>query len=390
MKKSIGNLRIATIPPSSTMSISLKAAEMKKNGIDLIALSGGEPDFRTPDSIVQAVKRSLDDGQTHYAFGTGKAALRERIARKMAEENRIDAHPDNVIVTPGEKYALYMAMQALLNPGDEVILVTPAWVSYEPMILAAGGKVTKLEVKAENGYRLTKELLLGACTDKTKMLLICTPCNPTGHMIDEREAQIIADFLEETGVYCLSDEIYERLSFSKKPYSIGRIKRVQDQVITFMGFSKGYAMTGWRLGWIYVPSDLKKVITTLYSHSLTCTPPFIQDAAVYAFDCLDEIESMRKSYEARAHLFIGLLNEIGGVQADFPDGAFYAWVKFTKGGMNADAVCEYLLEKAHITGVPGSAFGEAANTHVRFSFALAQDDLVEASRRIKAAMEADN
>jgi len=390
MKKPVGNSKVLSIKSSPTMLISMKAAELRKNGADIISLSGGDPDFRTPDPVTDAAVRSLNAGNTHYALGTGKAALRERIAQKMTEENHIAADPDNVIVTPGAKFAIYITLQALLDPGDEVILVTPSWVSYEPMILAAGGKVVYLEVREEDGYRLTREMLSAACTEKTKILLLCTPCNPTGHVIGREEAETVAAFLEETGVYCIADEIYERLSFSEKTFSIGSMEKVRDQVITIMGFSKGYAMTGWRLGWISVPAELKKYIMTLYSHSVTCTPAFIQDAALHAFDCYTEIENMRRTCEMRARHFADMLNEIDGVTAAYPDGAFYIWARFAKNDMNADDTCDHLLEKAQVTGVPGSAFGETENRHIRFLIARPEEELAEASIRIRKAMDTIN
>lgn len=387
MKVNIGSTKIMNMPASPTIAVSTRARAMKQAGEDMIILSGGEPNFRTPDPISEAAKKALDAGRTHYSLGMGNPDLRARIALKMREENHISARDDEIIVTPGGKFALYMIMQTLLNPEDEVILVTPTWVSYDPMILAAGGKTVPLELKEENGYTLTKELLMSAVTDKTKAILICSPSNPTGHVIDQAEAEVLADFLEETGIYCIADEIYERLSYGKKPFSVGSLKKAADQVITVMGFSKGYAMTGWRLGWIHVPSDLVKLFSVLYSQSLSCTPTFIQDAAVYAFDCKKEIEQMRASYEHNGKEFIHMLNDIDGVHAADPEGAFYAWASFDKNGMDAAAICNYLLETAHVAGVPGIAFGETANHHIRFSFAQAEEDLVEAGKRIKKAMD---
>jgi aspartate aminotransferase len=352
----------------------------------MIILSGGEPDFRTPKPISDAAKCAIDKGRTHYSLGMGNIDLREKIAKKMREENGISAEAGQIVVTPGGKFALYMIMQALLNPEDEVILVTPTWVSYDPMILAAGGKTVPLELTEANGYTLTKELLESVVTEKTKAILICTPSNPTGHVIEQKEAEILADFLKETGIYCISDEIYERLSYGVSPFSVGSLERVTDQVITVMGFSKGYAMTGWRLGWICVPPDMTKIFSVLYSQSLSCTPTFIQDAAVCAFDCKSDIEEMRQSYEKRGKIFIDLLNGINGVHAEYPEGAFYAWVSFDRKGMTASEICQYLLEEARVAGVPGIAFGETADRHVRFSFAQAESDLIEAAQRIGKAM----
>lgn len=386
MLKTIGNTKVLSLPASQSLVISMKAADMQKQGRSVIKLSGGEPDFRTPQPIVDAAKKALDAGRTHYSLGIGNEDLRNRIARKMKEENGIPADFADIIITPGGKFALYMAMQVLLNPGDEVILVNPSWVSYEPMIMAAGGVVVPLELTADNNYTLTKEKLESCLTDKTKMILVCSPNNPTGHIMDEPEARILASFIKKSGIYCIADEIYERLAFGKKPFSLASIPEVADQVITMMGFSKGYAMTGWRLAWIAVPPSMKRWFSTFYSQSLSCTPTFIQDAAVHAFDCLDDIEMMRQSYMRRGRRFIDGLNAIEGVHAEYPEGAFYAWVSFEKNGMSMTEFSQYLLEKVGVAGVFGAAYGETADRHIRFSFAQAESDLDEAVLRIRKAM----
>lgn len=387
MLREIGSDRIKNMPASPTVAMNMKASEMISSGIKVINLAGGEPDFDTPKVIVEEAKKSLDAGRTHYAIGTGIKDLRTVIAKKMQEENLIDVSADNIILTPGAKFALYMAFQALINPGDEVLLVTPNWVSYAPIISAAGGVVVEVEVTEDNDYKVTKEQLLKLTTDETKVLLYCSPCNPTGHIIDKEEAEEIADYLEETGVYCVADEIYERISFGKVPCSVGSIDKVKDQVITVMGFSKGYAMTGWRLGWLYVPDGIYKLFRTLYTQTITCTATFVQDGAVKAFGCVDEIKMMVDSYKERGEKFIGLLNQIDGVSASVPEGAFYAWVKFDKNNMSATEICDYLLEEAHVAGVAGIAFGDTENKHIRYAFAQAEEELIEAANRIKKAMD---
>lgn len=387
MLRAVGNTRVLHLPASQSLVISLKAAEMEREGKSVIKLSGGEPDFSTPEPIVRAAKEALDRGRTHYSLGIGNEDLRNRIARKMVEENGIPADPADIVITPGGKFALYMAMQVLLNPGDEVILVNPSWVSYEPMIMAAGGVTVPLELSEDNNYMLTKEKLESCLTDKTKMILICSPNNPTGHIMDKAEARILADFIKDTGIYCIADEIYERLQFGKVPFSVGRFPDVADQVITMMGFSKGYAMTGWRLAWLHIPPSTRKWFSTFYSQSLSCTPTFIQDAAVHAFDCLTDIETMRRSYMERGRRFIDGLNAIPGVHAAYPEGAFYAWVAFDRHGMSMTAFSQYLLETAGVAGVFGAAYGETADKHIRFSFAQSESDLEEAVRRIRRVME---
>jgi aspartate aminotransferase len=387
MIRTIGNERVINMPPSATVSMSMKCAELKEKGLDVITLSGGEPDFDTPALIVEKTCQALQQGRTHYATGTGTKELKEAILKKMKEENGISAKPEQIFVTPGGKFALYMAMQVLLNPGDEVMLITPNWVSYAPMIQAAGGKIVPVEVKEENGYQMTKELLMSHVSEKTKLLLYCSPCNPTGHVVDEKEAGLIADFLEETGIYALADEIYERIAYGKIPYSVGSIERVKNQVVTLMGFSKGYAMTGFRVAWLSVPPQLAKLFKTLYTQTVTCAPPFIMDGAEHAFSCKEEIAMMTASYKERGEKFIAAMNEIEGVTASMPEGAFYAWIRFDIKDMSASQMADYLLEEALVAGVAGIAFNDSEDKHIRFAFAQAEEDLMQAAERIKKALD---
>lgn len=386
--RELGNNRVKQLKPSATMAMSVKANELKANGIDIINLAGGEPNFDTPAPIKQAAIDALNNGETHYTMGGGVKALREGIVDKLKAENNIIANIDQIVLTPGGKYALFLSIQSLLNEGDEVIIVAPSWVSYEPMLIANGAIPVFLELTEEDNFMLTKDKLLTKTTDKTKMVIVCSPSNPTGHDLTLEEIDELVDYIKETDVSILMDEIYEHLIYERPHLSLAANKEIADKVITIMGFSKGYAMTGWRLGYIVASKENIGYINKVYQHSITCVNSFVQYGAIKALTCHKEIEEMRQAYLRRRNFFIEDLNNIKGVKAIIPEGAFYAWVELTKEGYNdSESLCNYILEEAHVAGAPGVAFSTSDKCHVRFSIASSDEDLKEAARRIKAAME---
>ena len=382
------NRRIEQMRPSASMVLMGKAKEMQKKDPSVIGLAGGEPDFPTPDRISMAAIRSLTEGNTHYVVGPGIPELRAAIRQKLLEDNGIDCDPNCILVTPGGKNSIYLAVQALLNEGDEAIVLDPAWVSYEPIIQAAGGVTVKVKLDWRQDYRITPEALEAACTDKTRLLIINYPNNPTGRILHEDEADILEKFLlAHPQVYLLSDEVYEKIIFDgKKSVSMGARTSVRDRVITMNGFSKCVAMTGWRMGYLAAPKAVFDVAYKLYQHSLSCMSGFLQVGAVEAFHCQYEIEEMRKVYQHRRDLFCGAMNEIPGVHCTMPEGAFYAGVRCDLKQMDSAQVCEYLLENAGVVGMPGSAYGEEAACFMRFSFANATEDLEIAAKRIREAI----
>lgn len=382
------NHRIESMKPSASMVLMARAKEMQKTDPTVIGLAGGEPDFATPDRISMAAIRSLTEGYTHYVVGPGLPELRQAIQKKLREENDLDYDVNCIIVTPGGKNAIYLAVQAILNEGDEVMVLDPAWVSYEPIIQAAGGVTVKVKLDYQQDYRITAEALEAACTDKTRLIIINYPNNPTGRILHKDEADILEAFmLRHPQVYMLSDEVYEKLVYDgAKSISMGAYPSIHDRVATMNGFSKSAAMTGWRMGYLAAPKAIYDVAYKLYQHSLSCMSGFLQKGAVEAFSCEYETEQMRKTYAYRRDMFTGALNKIPGVRCLKPEGAFYAWVFFDIGGMDSTQMCEYLLENAGVVGMPGSAYGEETACCMRFSFANATEDLERAVRKITDAL----
>ncbi len=383
------NQKIVQMKPSASVTLIGKAKEMQKTDPTIISLAGGEPDFDTPAPITMGAIKSLLEGNTHYVVGPGILELREAIQKKLLEENGIVCDVNNILLTPGGKNAIYLAIHAVLNPEDEVIVLDPAWVSYEPIIQAAGGKCVKVKLDYKTQYRITKEKLEAAYSEKTRMLIINYPNNPTGRILHEEEADILEEFLlAHPDVYLLADEIYERIVYDgNKSISMATRESIRDRVITVNGFSKSVAMTGWRMGYMVSNKEVFGVAYKLYQHSLSCMSGFLQKGAVHAFECEREIEEMRKIYEQRRNLFIGILNSTKGVHCDLPEGAFYAWVYFDVKGMTSMQMCDYLLENAGVVGMPGDAYGEENICCMRFSFATATEDLETAANKIKVAIE---
>ena len=383
------NRNIARMKPSASVQLMQKAKQMKKVDPTVIDLAGGEPDFGTPAKITEATIKSLTAGNTHYAVGPGIPELRQAIRDKLERENGILCSADNIMVTPGGKNAIYLAIQALINPGEEVMILNPAWVTYEPAVIAAGGEPVCVDLDYRNDYEITEEKLEAAYSDLTRLIIINYPNNPTGRILHQQEADVLEAFLlRHPHVYLLADEIYEAIVFDgKKSVSMASRPAVKDQVITVNGFSKSVAMTGWRMGYLAASEPVYKAIYKLYQHSLTCVNSFLQVGAVQAFSCQAEIEEMRKVYEYRRDILVEALNTIPGVTFVAPEGAFYAWVRFDVAGMSAPQMSEYLLQEAKIVGVPGNAYGEKSGCYLRFSFATATDDLIEMTRRVKTAME---
>lgn len=389
MGNEVFNKNIVNLKPSASLKFMIKAKQMKKEGIDVVDLAGGEPDFDTPIPVVEEACRQLKAGFTHYTVGQGLPELQKRIVEKLRDENGLLYQPNEVLVTPGAKYALYLSVNALLNRGDEAMYLEPAFVSYEPMIEAAGGKAVAVPLVYEEEYRITFEALEEKVTEQTKLLIINYPNNPTGKLLSYEEAKELERFLiEHPQIFLLSDEIYERLVYDgRKNVSPAIFESIRERVITVNGFSKSLAMTGWRIGYMAAPRYIIEPVYKLYQHSVSCVSGFSQKAAVVALDCQKEIEAMRLQYEKRRNVFTSMLNSIPGVEAVPAQGAFYAWVKISKPGINPEDIGAFLLEKAKVVGVPGQAYGSQCCGCVRFSIASDLEQLKEAARRIEAALK---
>lgn len=382
------NREISSLKPSKSIEFMEKAKKLQKNDSGIINLAGGEPDFDTPKRIRDEIVKQLDAGFTHYTVGPGLPELRDKIALKLKTENNCSYSADGIIVTPGGKYAIYIAIRTLVNEGDEVMYLDPGWVSYPSIIEASKAKPVAVKLKFDDNYELTLEKLENACTEKTKVLITNYPNNPTGKVLSESEANILKTFMiNHPDITVISDEIYERIIYTGfSNFSLASIDEIKDRVITINGFSKSVAMTGFRVGYLAAPEKVSKEIYKLFQHTISCVSGFIQKSAIVALDCNEEVEAMRVEYESRRNLFVGNLNAIDGVECNCPEGAFYAFVKFDLNGMSSEEVCDYILTEGKVVGVPGNAYG-TDECCVRFSFASSEVELKKASENIKTAIE---
>jgi aspartate aminotransferase len=368
--------KVGAIAPSATIEISNKAKKMEREGIDVISLSIGEPDFSTPQHITDACIDALKRGETHYAPSNGIPELLSAVSDKIASENRFPCRPEQVIVTPGAKQAIYEGMEAAINPGDEVILLTPAWVSYEPCVQMAGGKVVKHAI-SEKTFQLD-DSLQKRINAKTKMIVVNSPSNPTGAVFNRESLKLVADLCTDYDLYAMSDEIYEKLVYGKEHISIASLGDMAERTITVNGFSKAYAMTGWRLGYAVAPAGIIREMSKVQQHSVSQATTFAMWGAVAALKgdqtC---VEDMRKEFDKRRQYMIAELNLMGYRTAP-ADGAFYAFVKVDGDDM---AIATRWLEKAHVAATPGAAFD--APGWIRLSYAASMDRLKDAMARIR-------
>lgn len=377
---------VSNIPASVTLAVNDKAKALQRAGHDVIALAGGDPDFATPAHITAAAFAAIENGATHYpAPMKGIPPLMEAIAHKMNVDNDLHIDPKtDIVVTPGGKWALYLALAAVINPGDEVLYLEPVWVSYPPMITLAGGVPVPVSLPGGDNYRVTADLLRAKITPKTKALMINSPSNPTGRVLTHEELREITKVAIEEDLYVIADEIYEKLVFDgRKHESIGSLPGMAERTLTANGLSKAYAMTGWRLGWLAGPENIIKLATKMNSQTVSSAANFTMHAAVAALTGpQDFIEEMRLSYLARRDFMVKALNEIDGVACPSPEGAFYLFLSFPGSNKNSLELAEVLLENAGIAGTPGIAFGSSGEGRVRFSIATAMSELERAVERI--------
>ncbi|MCX9009739.1 MAG: pyridoxal phosphate-dependent aminotransferase [Candidatus Methanoperedens sp.] len=376
--------RLQNITESATLRISNLASELKSQGKDIISFSLGEPDFTTPQHIIDAAKASLDRGDTHYTPSPGIPELRRAIAGKLKTENNIESMPGNIIVTPGAKQAIFEVVLSVLQEGDEAILFNPAWVSYDPCVKLAGAKTIWAATDRDNGF--SPKDPAGYVTEKTKLIIINSPCNPTGGVYSKETLKEIADIAIDNNILVLSDEIYEKIIYDREHISIGSFDGMQELTITVNGFSKAYAMTGWRLGYVTAPKHIYEQMLKLHSHSVSQATSFVQYAGLAALQgdqtCVTD---MVREFKARRDLLVGGLNGLG-IRCASPDGAFYAFADVSKYG-SGEEVAELLLNKAFVAATPGSAFGEAGNDYIRISYATSQERIREALRRMEAVLK---
>ena len=386
--------RLQRLAPSATLAMSQKSSEMKAQGIDVINMSVGEPDFNTPDHIKEAAKKAIDENYSRYSPVPGYADLRKAIADKLKRENQLDYSPNEILVSNGAKQSVCNTVMALVNSGDEVIIPTPYWVSYPQMALLAGGVPVFVEATFEQNFKMTPEQLEKAITPKTRLLILCSPSNPTGSVYSKEELQALAEvILKHDDLFVLADEIYEHINYVGAHASIASCEGMKERTAVINGVSKAYAMTGWRIGFVAAPADLAKGVNKLQGQYTSGPCSVSQMAATEAF-AADQacVEEMRQAFLRRKNLIVGLAREIPGFEVNDPAGAFYLFPRIssyfgkTDGKRTIQTSTDfalYLLEEAHVAAVGGDAFGSPEC--FRMSYATSDENIVEAMRRIKEA-----
>ncbi|MFB6305249.1 MAG: pyridoxal phosphate-dependent aminotransferase [Haloferacaceae archaeon] len=369
--------RVGRVEPSATLAISNAAAELEADGVDVVDLSVGEPDFPTPENVREAGKDAIDAGHTGYPPSNGIPALREAIAEKLRGDG-VDCGPENVVVTPGGKQALYETFQTLVDDGDEVVLLDPAWVSYEAMAKLAGGELTRVDLSPYD-FQLEPGLddLAAAVSDDTELLVVNSPSNPTGAVFSDAALEGVRDLAVDHDVTVISDEIYERITYGVDVTSLASLEGMADRTVTINGFSKAYSMTGWRLGYLAAPEPVVEQASKVHSHSVSCAPNFVQHAGVEALANTETaVEEMADAFEERRDMLVDLFAD-HGVDVPVGDGAFYMMLPVD----DDDGVwCESVIADAHVATVPGSAFG--APGYARISYAAGRERLREAVDRL--------
>ena len=386
--------RLERLAPSATLAMSQKSNEMKAQGINVINMSVGEPDFDTPEHIKEAGKKAIDDNFSKYSPVPGYLDLREAISEKLSRENGLNYSAQEIIVGTGGKQGVCNSILALVNPGDEVIIPAPYWVSYPQMVKLAGGVPVAVRTAFENNFKITAGQLEKAITPKTKMLILCSPSNPTGSIYSQEELDELAKVvLNHPDLYVLSDEIYEHINYIGKHASIASCHAMRERTIICNGVSKAYAMTGWRLGWVAAPAWIVKGLNKLQGQYTSGTCDVSQIAAIAAYNNSQEcVSEMREAFKRRRDLIVKLARDISGLEVNIPTGAFYLFPKCssffgksdgTRTIKNSTDFTLYLLEEAHVATVAGDAFGEPDG--FRMSYATSDENIQEALKRIKNA-----
>lgn len=381
--------RVTRVTPSMTLAISAKAKAMTADGLPVCSFSAGEPDFDTPDHIKAAAKAALDQGKTRYGPAAGEPALRRAIADKLKQDNGLVYGPENIIVTNGGKHSLYGLMMALIEPGDEVIIPAPYWVSYPEMVTLAGGTPIIVETTAEQGYRLSPEQLRQAITPKTKLFVLNSPSNPTGMVYSPEEIKALAEVVVEADIWVVSDEIYEKILYDGAVHSsIGAVSPAAfEHTIISNGFAKAYSMTGWRVGYLAGPADLIKAVGTLQSHSTSNVCTFAQYGAIAALEGpQDCVTTMANAFAERRQTIIERCRAIPGLSCGEPLGAFYLYVNIEAAGLGSLDFCTQLLEEKYVAAIPGIAFGSEGT--IRMSYATAMDTILEGMDRLEDFVKA--
>ena len=387
--------RLAALAPSQTLAMSQKSNELKAQGVDVINLSVGEPDFNTPSHIKEAAKKAIDDNFSHYSPVPGYMDLRQAICAKLKNENALDYTPEQIVVSNGAKQSICNTILSLVNPGDEVVLPAPYWVSYVEMVKLAEGKNVIVETGIEQDFKMTAAQLEAAMTPRTKLLILCSPSNPTGSVYSHDELKALAEVLKRhPQVFVISDEIYEHINYVGSHQSLAQFPELRERIVIVNGVSKGYAMTGWRIGFIAAPLWIAKACNKLQGQYTSGASSIAQKAAAAAFagdqSC---VETMRQAFERRRDLVVQLAKEIPGLKVNNPQGAFYLFPEISHYLGKSDGkrqietssdLAMYILEEGHVATVAGDAFG--APNYLRLSYAASEANLTEAMRRMKEVL----
>jgi len=365
-----------------------KAQALEAKGMDVVHLEIGEPDFDTPQNIRDAATQALNKGYTHYCNSQGIVPLRAVIAKEFERTRGVSVDPERVIVTPGAKPIMFYSILALLEEGDEAIYPNPLFSIYESMINFTGAKAIPIPLREELDFRFDVDELRSKVTPRTKLIIINSPHNPTGGVLEEDDIRAIADIAQKYNIIVLSDEVYEHIIYEGKPFSIASLSGMLDRTILLSGFSKTYAMTGWRLGYAVMPPELVEPVVYLIANSVSCTTPFIQYAGIEALTGpQDSIPKMVDEFKKRRDLIVEGLNEIPGISCRRPKGAFYVFPNVKKVGMNCKQLANYLLNEVGVATLPGTDFGKYGEGYLRLSYATSQENIKKALERIKTALK---
>ena len=395
MRESSTSKRMARLSPSMTFAMNQKSNDLKAKGIDIVNMTLGEPDFNTPEHVKAAACAALEENYTHYTPVGGSLSLREAISDKLQKENGLAYAPADILVSNGAKQSLCNVVMALIDEGDEVIIPAPYWVSYPQMVLLAGGTPVYVETGIEQGFKMTPEQLEKAITPRTRMLILCSPSNPTGAVYSKEELKALADvILRHEDVLVVSDEIYEHLNYVGAHASIASFEGMRERTVIINGVSKAYAMTGWRIGFLAAPKWIVSACSMLQGQYTSGPCSVSQKAAEEAWRGSQAcVEEMRQAFERRRNLLVGLLREIPGLEVNVPDGAFYLFPKCSSFFGKSDGtnviktstdLAMYLLEKGHVAVVGGDAFG--APEYFRLSYATSEEKIKEAAKRMAGAL----
>jgi aspartate aminotransferase len=380
--------RVSQVTPSLTLAIDAKAKAMKAAGVDICSFSAGEPDFATPTPIKEAAKQALDQNKTRYGPAAGEPLLRAAIAHKLQRDNDLCFAAENILVTNGGKHSLYNLMMAFIDPGDEVIIPAPFWVSYPEMVKLAGGVPVIVPTDASSGYKITPAQLRAAITPKTRLFILNSPSNPTGMVYTPTEVRAIAEVVVEKQIWVVSDEIYEKILYDGAEHlSIGAVSPASfERTILSSGFAKAYAMTGWRVGYLAGPLALIQAATTIQGHSTSNICTFAQYGAIAALEGnQDCVETMRQAFSQRRQVMLDRLNSIPGLTCLKPDGAFYLFPNISKTGLTSLEFCDALLESQQVAVIPGIAFG--ADDHIRLSYATDLTTIEQGMERLSTFVQ---